>query len=265
MTTETLPAPTRSVDQVLADLAEHGYGILEGVATAARLALVRDRLVEVAAEERAAGTDVSYHRAANQRVYGLLAHDACFVDVAIDPTALAVVDRTIGPDAILSNLSANIAGPGGRMQTIHADQGFLPEPWHDPWAVQVMWLLDEFTAENGATRVVPGSHLRQGQPARAVAYRDTVPVCGPAGSLAVFDARVWHGTGVNTLEGGDPAERRHALLAFYCRPFLRGQENWGLSLDPAVYRGRPDLAALLGITSWQHLGLVNGGDADIGS
>lgn len=263
MSRAVLPRPTASPTDLLADVAQHGYGLWTGLMDEARRCSLRETLVAAAAADRDGGTDASYHRGANQRVYALVGRDPLFVDVATDPQVLEVVTAILGSEPILSNLSANIAGPGGRMQTVHADQGFLPEPWPAPWAVQVLWLLDDFTEENGATRVVPGSHHQGHRPTQAVPYEETVPVCAPAGSLAVFDARCWHGTGINATQVDDPAQRRHALLAFYTLGFLRQQENWAMSLDPSVYSGRPELARLLGITPWQHLGLVNGSAASI--
>ena len=69
-----------------------------------------------------------------------------------------------------------------------------------------------------------------------------MPVTGPAGTVMVFDGRLWHQTGANVTAG----ERRHGILAYYCRPFVRTQENWFLSIDPAVLERRPELKALLG-------------------
>jgi ectoine hydroxylase-related dioxygenase (phytanoyl-CoA dioxygenase family) len=70
----------------------------------------------------------------------------------------------------------------------------------------------------------------------------------------VFDGRLWHQTGANVTE----SERRHGILAYYCRPFMRTQENWFLSIDPAVLERRPGLRALLGYDLYFSLGMVDG-------
>lgn len=243
---------------MVAEIGEAGYAVLPGVVDADRVAAIRSATAELAAAEAGTPADASYHGGASQRVFALVAKHPLFADVAVESVVLEVVEAVIGVRPILSNLSANIVGTGGRMMAIHADQGFVPGPWPAPWGVQVMWALDDFSEGRGATRAVPGSHLHQGRPERAVAHRDTVPVTAPPGSLLFFDARTWHGTGVFTDEVTDPADRRHALLAFYTMPFLRAQENWGLSVGPERFRDRPDLQHLLGITPWEHLGLVAG-------
>ena len=77
---------------------------------------------------------------------------------------------------------------------LHADQYYVPQPWTAPFAVNVAWLLDDFTDENGATRVIPGSHRALPDFSEPI---ETVPVEGPAGSIMVMDGRLWHQTGEN--------------------------------------------------------------------
>ncbi len=68
----------------------------------------------------------------------------------------------------------------------------------------------------------------------------------PAGSVMVFDGRLWHGAGENRSD-----KRRHVIFAYYCAPYLRQQENMFLGLDPAVVeRASPRLKALLGYTPY---------------
>ena len=73
--------------------------------------------------------------------------------------AVAVCEAVLGRPFLLSNISANITGPGGSRMHVHADQGYVADPWPPfPLAVNCAWLLTDFTAANGATRVVTGSH-----------------------------------------------------------------------------------------------------------
>jgi ectoine hydroxylase-related dioxygenase (phytanoyl-CoA dioxygenase family) len=117
-----------------------------------------------------------------------------------------------------------------------------------------MWMLDDFTPDNGATRIVPGSHKHNAGP-DFTNVPETVPVTGPAGTVMVFDGRLWHQTGANTTAD----ERRHGILSYYCRPFMRQQENWFLSLDPAVLDRAPDrLRGLLGYENYLSLGMIDG-------
>lgn len=238
-----------------ADLDEHGYCLLEGVLTPDRVQQLRDRLVELAAAEIADGTDYVYENGANQRIWTLLNKGDMFVDLALDQTVLTLMEHLLGPVFLLSNIDANIAGPGGNPMFLHADQSFVPPPW-PPYAMvaNAMWMLDDFTADNGATRIVPGSHKHNEGP-DFTNIPETVPVTGPAGTVMVFDGRLWHQTGANTTAD----ERRHGVLSYYCRPFMRQQENWFVSLDPTVLDRAPErLRSLLGYENYLSLGMIDG-------
>jgi ectoine hydroxylase-related dioxygenase (phytanoyl-CoA dioxygenase family) len=155
---------------------------------------------------------------------------------------------------LCGNLSANITGPGGGEMVLHADQIFVPTPWPDePQGANAAWCIDEFTADNGATCFVPGSHLLNRPPTPDDADR-AVPMEAPAGSLVVFDSRLWHRTGHNRTAD----RRRGGAFGWYTRPIYRQQENWFLSLDPSVRQfASDDLLVLLGYRA-EGLGLVNG-------
>lgn len=160
--------------------------------------------------------------------------------------------------ALLSNISANITGAGGGEMVLHADQLYMPQPWSGVQGVNVAWFLDDFTEENGATCVVPGSHLLNRAPGPDDQGADTVPLEGPAGTMAVVDGRIWHKTGFNRTTDG----RRAGAFAWYTIPIYRPQENWFLSLDPSVRQfGSDELLTLLGYKTIG-LGLVNGASPD---
>ena len=181
-----------------------------------------------------------------------------FEELAQDPLVCRFMAHLLDADFLLSNIDANIAGPGGTPMFLHADQSFVPNPWPPyPLVANAMWMLDDFTADNGATRIVPGSHRRGRGPDYGTddPVSETVPVCAPAGTVMVFEGRLWHQTGANVTA----SERRHGILAYYCRPFMRQQENFFVSLRPEVLeRATPFLRHLLG---WEHyfsLGMIDG-------
>jgi ectoine hydroxylase-related dioxygenase (phytanoyl-CoA dioxygenase family) len=113
-------------------------------------------------------------------------------------------------------------------------------------------MLTDFTAENGATLVAPGSHLATDPVA---AYEsDVVPAVAPAGTVMLIDGRVLHRVGASNTD-----EPRIGILNYYCRPFLRTQENYCLSLLPEVYAECTDeLKGLLGFKAWNTFGGVDG-------
>jgi ectoine hydroxylase-related dioxygenase (phytanoyl-CoA dioxygenase family) len=259
--TKTLLALIESTDHARAkqDLADHGFCLLEGAVSPDRVAALRARIMELADEEIVGGTDYVYDGGANQRVWSLLRKDELFVDLACDPTVMTLMDHILGFNFLLSNINVNIAGPGGNPMFLHADQSFLPPPWHWPAVANVMWMLDDFTEENGATRIVPGSHALQRGPDYGPEdmARPHVPVVAPAGTAMVFEGRLWHQTGANVTAN----ERRVGILAYYCRPFIRQQENFFASLPADLLERTKHDPALRQLIGWDHylsLGMIDG-------
>jgi ectoine hydroxylase-related dioxygenase (phytanoyl-CoA dioxygenase family) len=246
---------TSDLEKAKVDLREHGYCLVEGALAAERVRALRDRLTELAAAEITDGTDYVYEGGSNQRVWNLLNKGEIFIELALDPTGLGLVEHVLGWGFLLSNIDANLVGPGGAPMFLHADQSFVPPPW-PPYSLvaNIMWMLDDFTPENGATRIVPGSHTRDHGPGfGSDPFPPTVPVCAPAGTAMVFEGRLWHQTGTNVTED----QRRYGILAYYCRPFIRQQENFFASLRPEVLED-PRLRQLLGWENYLSLGMVDG-------
>jgi ectoine hydroxylase-related dioxygenase (phytanoyl-CoA dioxygenase family) len=234
---------------------------VEGVLGGARLEKARKRLYGAAQEDLDTGRVQTFvldyeEDSSNQRVWGLLNKGQIFVELAEDPAALDLLKHLLGWPFLLSNISANITGPGGGEMVLHADQLYVPEPWSGIHGANVLWMIDDFTNENGATRVVPDSHKWNRAPGPADHRVETVPLTGKAGTMVVMEGRVWHKTGNNRT----PATRRAGIFAWYALPIYRAQENWFLSLNPQVRQGASEtLLWLLGYKT-QGLGLVNGAE-----
>ena len=256
----TLPSPTRDEARMRRDLAEHGLAIVPGVLAGDALRRTRDALYHAAEQDRRRGREqrllLDYaHDTTNQRVANVLSRDPLFEDLAFHPLAVAMVKDVVGWPALLSNLSANITGPGGGEMVLHADQLFVPEPWPErPQGLNIGWCLDDFTAANGATRVVPGSHLLGRMPADDEASLDGVAVEAPAGSIFAIDSRLWHKTGRN----GTDEQTRAGVFAWYSAAIYRSQENWFLSLRPEIRQfASEEMLVLLGYRACG-FGVVNG-------
>ena len=166
----------------------------------------------------------------------------------------------IGPQILLSNMTANITGPGGTPKDAHCDQQFtLAAGFDRAMAGNAAWALTDFRAENGATRIVPGSH-RSGRAPTPDDMRDAIPLEVPAGSLVALEGRVWHQTGPNSSAD----ERRAGIFAFYAHPGLRQQENWAASLAPSVASAAsPELRALTALDPVMGLGFIGGPPDDM--
>jgi ectoine hydroxylase-related dioxygenase (phytanoyl-CoA dioxygenase family) len=187
-------------DETRERLDRDGYVPLEGVLPGQLLAVMRKRLAELlAAEGERAGLEV-HQEAGADRLADLVNKDPAFDICFTDPRVLACVAHVLG-DFKLSSLNFRAALPGEGLQALHAEGG----PVTDPGSYHVcnsIWLLDDFTAENGATRVVPGSH-RSGKSPRDVmsdvrdVHQGEVLLRAPAGTVVVFNSHLWHGGTLN--------------------------------------------------------------------
>jgi len=217
-------------------LDEHGYAVVPGALGVGDTRDVRDRLMAAAEASESAGVPTRGYAfdpdRCNRRVFHLFNLDPVFVDLIQRDDALAFVHRVLGESFLISNFSANITSPGNAPMQLHADQGYVPPPWpSQPLAVNVAWLLDDFTDENGGTRYVPDSH-RTGHGPETGQPCVSVPIEAPAGSLLVMDGRLWHQTGENRTDGSE----RAALFGYYVARWLRPQINWNVVLWPEVVR-----------------------------
>lgn len=297
-----LPEPTIDIEQAKRDLETHGLCRIPDVLTGGALEEARDRLVEQATAEEERGWDFrdggsaqavfddfgqvkpnafsTANGGVNQRLWLLINKGRCFRDMIEHPHVDALVGHLLGPQFILSTLSANIAKPGGTRMGLHTDQWWMPQPVKPgaayvrpsevtrmpapsavnpdpelgiapPVVVNTMWMLSDFTSANGATEVVPGSHLSGAQPDPEREPTEAIEVLsGTAGSLAVFDGRLWHGTGAHTA-----GEDRLGVLGTFCGPQFRQQENQVLGLDPELWPTLSDgLKQRLGFKPWNAYG-----------
>ena len=134
----------------------------------------------------------------------------------------------LGQGCLVSSLSAITIHPGEIAQPIHADDQVIPIPKpHTAVTANSMWAITDFTEANGATRIIPGSHLADHSPVYGQHY-DSVCAEMPRGSILVWDGGLWHGGGANVTD-----QRRRGIAMNYCAGFIRQQENQqlGIPLD----------------------------------
>lgn len=259
-----LPKATQDLDRALGDLTSHGVAIIADALDGSLLADVQAGLSRIAESDRSRNWqrhyDIGSDDLINQRVWNLPSRDPVFCDLAEHPVALHFVREILGWPALLSGMSANITGKGGASMFLHCDQCYMPLPWPRPLLVNVAWCVDDFTRENGATCIVPGSHLWSerhwnGQTFDLPPDIEMIPVEAPAGSAIIMEGRMLHTNGAN-ING----ERRAGIFAAYTLPIYLPQENWWMTLNPAVRQfGSETLLTLLGFRPYG-LGRFNGLD-----
>jgi ectoine hydroxylase-related dioxygenase (phytanoyl-CoA dioxygenase family) len=223
-------------------VAEEGYTIVENAIEPELVdALRRDltRLEQFFAVEPAANSFEGFH---TLRLYNLLAFGPRFELIPVHPHVLPIVDRVLDPGCLISSLSSIAIQPGEAAQPIHADDQLIPIPKpHPPTVCNSMWALTDFTEANGATRLVPRSHLLDHSPDYGADY-DTIPAEMPAGSVLIWHGSLWHGGGANTTD-----DTRMGIAMNYCAGYIRQQENQQLGLPrETVERFSPRLRQLVG-------------------
>ncbi len=292
---DALPQPTTDLELARRNLDEFGYCLLENALDAARVGALRERLVEQAEAERelgAASFDAGPDgRGINQRVGFLVNKGQVFRDLLSHPTLRELVGHVLGERYLLSSMTANIARAGGTVGW-HVDQWWFPAPvernsdyvrpgsitperyrnrhFHEEdvedrpliapaVACNSAWMISDYMEENGATLVVPGSHLWGRLPhANENPDVEAVALTGPAGTAAVFDARTWHSTGASV----SPTDRL-GILAYFSAAQFRQQENFQLGLDPEVLENASeDLLALFGFKLFHSYGRIGSPDKE---
>ena len=195
-------------------LDELGYLALPGFVAPPLLAELRERVEALWAEEGDEAGSEFRHEPGTRRLANLVDKGAVFADLVATPAILECVEHVIGPGYKLSSLNARSTNPhNGESQALHADVGAIADE-SGYWVCNTLWMLDDFTAENGATRMIPRSHTwrRLPRPGAADAQSGDALVTGTAGTVVVMNAHMWHGGTANRTD-----RCRRALHAFYTR------------------------------------------------
>lgn len=240
----------RSAGRILEDLDRDGYAVIEGYLDPDGVAAKKADLHRVLDSVPTGRNDFEGY--STRRVYALFAKTRLFDAQAIDPLVLDVVERRLGPGFQLSAPVGISIGPGEIAQPVHRDDSVYPlERPHRDLVVNTMWALDDFTEENGATVVFPGSHRWSGEEAVQAETRRAVM---PAGSLMIYLGGLLHGGGANHTD-----RSRLGVILEYCAGWLRPQENHLLGVPKQIVAELPRrLQELLGYNVVGLLGNVDG-------
>ena len=220
----------------LQKLQKDGFCVVKGALRPEQVGRAREALDRGADQMRqlTGSTHIEWldPNASNVRVPNLPGVDRIFIDMLMDDDALAATRSLLGEHFIISNFSANNALPGSLPMRIHSDQALgVPAPWLAPWAVNVIWCLDDVDQENGSTLYLPDSHEYQSfEDVPADAEQRMVSFEAPAGSFIVMDGRLWHSSGSNISAD----RQRRMCFAYYCCDFVRPQMNWTYSISPEL-------------------------------
>jgi ectoine hydroxylase-related dioxygenase (phytanoyl-CoA dioxygenase family) len=233
---------TARTKQHLDRIGRDGYTIVED---AVEPDLVDALIDDLSRLERELGVEPAtndFEGAQTLRVYNLLVHGELWQQVPVHESVLPIVDGVLDPGCLISSLSSVNIGPGETAQPIHADDMLMPIPKpHPPTVCNSMWALTDFTEENGATRIIPGTHVYDHSPNYGQHY-DSIAAEMPKGAVLIWHGSLWHGGGANQTD-----QRRIGIAMNYCAGYIRQQENQQLGIPPALVRTfSPRLQELVG-------------------
>jgi ectoine hydroxylase-related dioxygenase (phytanoyl-CoA dioxygenase family) len=212
-------------------LDEQGYLVLPGLMSPDLLKALRDRMEELFAEEGAQSGSEFKQEPGARRLANLVNKGRIFEDAIVTPVILECMAHVLGPQFKLSSVNVRSTNPHSEAdQPMHCDSGVLPDELGYSVCNSV-WMLDDFTAGNGATRMIPGSHRwrRLPPPEMYEAHPDQQLVLGPAGTVVVMNAHMWHGGTANRT--GAPRRAMHVYYTRFDKPQQQYQKRW---LSPEV-------------------------------
>lgn len=234
----------------LEQLAEDGYVILSDLVSPAACAAIRSETARLADHT---GRN-PFEGVRTQRIYSPLAKTRAIDDLVDHPRVMALLDALFLPNYLLSQAQIINILPGEAAQLLHHDDAFYRLPRPGP-AVHAAFIcaIDDFTVDNGATVVIPGSH--RWDETRIPNAHEAIACEMPAGSAVFFVGGLWHGGGENRTDAA-----RLAVTCQYCEPWLRQHENFFLEVPNALARTlRPTITSLMGYSIHEpFMGMVDG-------
>lgn len=237
-----------ALDAHLKTIEEQGYCIIEDVISPDLMKHLKDAVARLEDELDIAPRGNRAEGFSTKRMYNLLDKDRSFWELPIHEDILPFAERLLDHECILSGTTCMHIGPGEVMQGLHSDDGIItvPRP-RMPFMVTAIWALTDFTDENGATRLVPGSHKFDHEPDYTKEY-EHIAAEMPAGSVLIVNGGTWHSGGANTSED----DWRLGLSVQYCQGWVRQQQNQYYAIKPEDLREMPQrLAELCGFTLYR--------------
>ncbi len=237
----------RSLDDWQKQFDQEGFIVFERVLTSAQLKAIRSALAQYLDRDITGRNEFEGHK--SNRIYALLGKSPVFDALVTHPLALAFAEADLGPECLLSACLAINLHPGETAQPWHFDDSHYQWPRPRPsLGVSTFWAIDDLTQTNGATEILPGSHLwpddhingavnekdfaprmqRDGDPG---ARDDAFKVTMPAGSLMIAKGTLWHRGGANKSKSS-----RLIVTPQYCPGWTRPLENMALAVPAKIAR-----------------------------
>jgi ectoine hydroxylase-related dioxygenase (phytanoyl-CoA dioxygenase family) len=233
-----------AVEAVLEEIRKTGFCVVPDLISAEQCARVRLEYMKILHTEK----EENLHPSGHQRILHLLMKHPIFVDFRCHPFVLAVWRQYLGEDMICSTMTANALWPHSKELYWHVDHPYwtMAQPYPIfPLTGQAIWMIDDFTIENGATAGIAGSHRRPFLPKLEDSWTDEATILtGKRGSAILADGAWWH-----TSRSNKSDETRCAILTTYIRSCCVTQEDMRMQLA-ALDNPSEEVAHLLGANQY---------------
>ncbi|HEY9694625.1 MAG TPA: phytanoyl-CoA dioxygenase family protein [Oculatellaceae cyanobacterium] len=222
----------------------NGYVLIPEVLSPAQAEEARSLVLKIAEQEKPQGKLLIDEQ--RERVYGLVYKGEIFELMVQHPTVIEVIEAILGKDMTLGGFSAHILNPGATSMGVHVDYPYWtmkpPFPASPVMEIQVIWMVEDFTSNNGAPVFAKGSQKHCSPPDLVEFPKISQKVTGKAGSVIISHGLCWHDTSVNSAE-----KPRVSILGNYAPKFVRPLEDLLRDMQQTVLdRATPKLKQLLG-------------------
>ena len=214
------------------ELAQEGWTVLENAVDPAFVSELRSVILETEDSEalRLGGSVME------------LGKHPVYADTLVHPKVFTLAKFSVGQGCLLYTQAISVRGKGSPALDLHCDQVMFPVPLPEPnMLLTACWVLDEFSEEGGATCVLPGSGNHRRPPTPEDDLTGAKPVECPAGSIILWDGRVWHGNCPRTIAGD-----RVVVHNSYCRLVMRPGIDYSAHADELIQAHGAPMSQLLG-------------------
>ena len=220
-----------------------GYVVLPDLLSLKETTEARNLILELARQEKQNGKLVVQGK--KERLYGLIYKSEVFAKLVQDELILSIIEAILGEDIILGGFSAHILNPGSKRMGIHVDYPYWamssPFPRYPILEIQVIWMMEDFTADNGAPLFAAGTQNLATKPDKRKFERTAEKITGTAGTAIISHGLCWHDTSLNKSD-----RPRVSLLANYTPQYVHPLENNLFDFQPEASENfSPELKKLL--------------------
>ena len=244
-----------TLEKHLRELGGEGFTIIPDALSAEQIEATRSATVELLDEEAEVALTTGTQTPNLRNAHAIVGKHPHFYEFYLNEPVMRVVRAVLGEDAMLYDGNIRVPMPTGERDArkgfqVHVDrEDYTVKPFaegrHHPMALNVVWCLVDFSAQNGGTLLWPKSHLSCAVPDPDLDGEETFQVEAPAGAAIVWDAALWHQGGINYSDNP-----RWTVIAYYIRSWLRGKTDSVRMVPPEAVAAMSEKAKrLIGITA----------------